>query len=657
MAKEELQKRGVEVVLIPEDTQLLPRVAATAAQKLISRDRVNVVVSLWDTAEAVAPIAEQRKTPHISIRWNHRVAQEFPHTFTFESTYVTWVRATLNFLRSKGVKRLAVMTDESAAGWVFGREYLLQVAAEYGINIVTDVQFLGAAGDINLSLTKLLAEPSDYMLMLHFGPSLVETMRRLAERKVSTPVTGYFDGMEPPVNIEGRPFVAQFDTQAWFLDRFSARFPGERPTRAAFGYDLVLILGELVTRLKRTPSADEIIGHLNALRGYAGATGVISANDSRTIETTCVLKGMHNGVAVRIGDADSKHVETTAATASESCAARFCVGMNLPLSGPVGEYGSAIRNGVAMAQDESPEHFKGIKFVYEDSQYKPAKSVSAFKKLAHVDRVSLVYTFGGSVSEVVAPIGQQLKIPTLISSIDPQAKVGRSFVLRFDNPKGDFGAGLLSQLRRISARRIGLVVTENHYLNALVDGLRSSLGATESLEIQRTFQADDLDFKSTIAALRRDPPDALGVFLLPGQVSAFFREMRIQQFKLPVFGSDVFDSLSEIRAAQGAMDGAFLAHHITSPSFRSTYVQRYGNDFQIAYASQGYDLANLVASLFANHQGRIPAAEEVLSRLRASGRRRGMSGDFEFTSSPDGDEFFRFPIVVKRIRGDEVVVD
>jgi ABC-type branched-subunit amino acid transport system substrate-binding protein len=122
MATEELQKRGIELVLISEDTQLLPRVAATAAQKLISRDHVNVVVSLWDTAEAVAPIAEQRKTPHISIRWNHRVAQEFPHTFTFESTYVTWVRATLDFLRSKGVKRLAVMTDESGAGWVFARE-------------------------------------------------------------------------------------------------------------------------------------------------------------------------------------------------------------------------------------------------------------------------------------------------------------------------------------------------------------------------------------------------------------------------------------------------------------------------------------------------------------------------------------------------------
>ena len=306
MAKEELAKKGTEVVLISEDTQLIPRMAATAAQKLINSDHVDVVVSLWDTAEAVAPIAEQRRTPHVSIRWNHRVAEEFPHTFTFESSYVTWVRATLDFLRSKGVRRLALMTDESGAGWVFGREYLLQVVADYGIELTTDQRFMGSTGDLNLTISKLLARPSDYILMLHFGAPLVETMRRLSERKIATPVIGYFDGMEPPINVEGRPFVAQFDTQPWFVERFAARFPRERPVRAAFGYDLISILGEIVEKIKRTPTKAEILSHLNGVRDYPGATGLISSNQSRAIETTCILKEFRNGVAVKIGEANSR---------------------------------------------------------------------------------------------------------------------------------------------------------------------------------------------------------------------------------------------------------------------------------------------------------------------------------------------------------------
>lgn len=162
---------------------------------------MDLIVSLWDTAEAVAPIAERRGTPHVSIRWNHRVAQEFPHTFTFESTYGSWVRATLDYLRSQGVRKLAVMTDISGAGWILSREYLQQVVTEYNMEVVRDVEFPGAVGDINVSITKLLSEPSDYILMLQFGPSLIETMRRLGERKVTTPVIGYFDGMEPSVNV------------------------------------------------------------------------------------------------------------------------------------------------------------------------------------------------------------------------------------------------------------------------------------------------------------------------------------------------------------------------------------------------------------------------------------------------------------------------
>lgn len=69
------------------------------------------------------------------------------------------------------------------------------------------------------------------------------------------------------------------------------------PIRAAFGYDLVSILGQLVERVKHRPTSEEILDHLNHLRNYPGATGIISANRSRNIETACVLKEIRNGVA------------------------------------------------------------------------------------------------------------------------------------------------------------------------------------------------------------------------------------------------------------------------------------------------------------------------------------------------------------------------
>jgi len=338
-----------------------------------------------------------------------------------------------------------------------------------------------------------------------------------------------------------------------------------------------------------------------------------------------------------------------------SCDRQFCVGMVLPLSGPVSEYGTAIRNGVSMAQDARPERFKTIRFLYEDSEYKPAKSVSSFKKLVELDRAQLVYTFGGSVSEVVAPIGQQLKVATLISSIDPLAKIGKSYVIRFDNPTSDFGTVLAKELSRASATRVGIVLTENHYLNTLVRGLKESLKSSQSLEVIATFKPDDLDFKSVVTKLRRDTPDALGIFLLPGQVAQFYTELEKQNVNVPSFGSDVFDSTSEIKAAHGAMNGAFLAHHVVTDSFRASYVEKFGNDFQMACAGQGYDLANLLGTLFEDLR-RPSTSEEILSRLRGSAVMQGVSGQFEFVRTNHGDEFFQFPVKLKRIQGDQLVV-
>jgi hypothetical protein len=80
--------------------------------------------------------------------------------------------------------------------------------------------------------------------------------------------------------------------------------------------------------------------------------------------------------------------------------------------------------------------------------------------------------------------------------------------------------------------------------------------------------------------LRRDSPDALGIFLLPGQVAQFYTELQKQNVNVPSFGSDVFDSVSEIKAAHGAMNGAVLAHHVVTDSFRTSYVEKFGNAFK-----------------------------------------------------------------------------
>jgi ABC-type branched-subunit amino acid transport system substrate-binding protein len=70
LALEDLKDSPIRMNVSYEDDKATPTFAASAAQSLIARRGVDVIVSLWDMAEIVAPIAERQKTPHISIRWN-----------------------------------------------------------------------------------------------------------------------------------------------------------------------------------------------------------------------------------------------------------------------------------------------------------------------------------------------------------------------------------------------------------------------------------------------------------------------------------------------------------------------------------------------------------------------------------------------------------
>jgi hypothetical protein len=75
----------------------------------------------------------------------------------------------------------------------------------------------------------------------------------------------------------------------------------------------------------------------------------------------------------------------------------------------------------------------------------------------------------------------------------------------------------------------------------------------------------------------------------------------------------------------------------------------------MACAGQGYNLANLLATLFEDLP-RPSTSEEILSRLRGSAVMQGVSGQFEFVRTNDGDEFFQFPVKLKRIQGNQLVV-
>ena len=331
---------------------------------------------------------------------------------------------------------------------------------------------------------------------------------------------------------------------------------------------------------------------------------------------------------------------------------KFRVGVVAPLSGALAEYGLAAQNGIELARLQHPELFNNIEFLYEDSQLVAKTAVSAFTKLRDSSRVSLVFNWGNPTSEAVAPLAEHSQLPLIGMTLDPAVAKERQYVIRSTNASADFSSILGRYLVKKGYRRVGVVLAENTYVQGLLDGLKSAVGNEVQVEVIDRYNIQDQDFRSSVAKIRSQKYDALGVFLISGQVSNFYRQLASQDALLPTFGTDFFESSTEIRLANGGMNGAVYPHLGVSIAFRDSYIAKYGNDYQLAYAGNSYDMAMVIGRLFNSNTKFTP--RQIIELLRSVKGAEGVGGEYGFTDAPGGDPHFQFPVQLKKIAGEQI---
>lgn len=333
----------------------------------------------------------------------------------------------------------------------------------------------------------------------------------------------------------------------------------------------------------------------------------------------------------------------------------FRIGVIAPLSGALAEYGLAARNGIELARTEHSELFSNIDFIYEDSQWDAKTAVSAFNQLRDSQRVSLIYNWGNPTTEAVAPIAERSHVPLLGMTLDPRVARSAKYVIRSTNSAADFAAAMAEYLRKSGYKTIGVVLAENTYVEGLLDGLTNALGDTVTVHVVDRYNIQDQDFRASVTKIAAGKFDAVGVFLISGQVSTFYRQLIAQKVALPTFGTDFFESTTEIRLAKGGMNGAVYPHLGITDDFRRAYVTKFANDYQIAYAGNAYDMAITIGKLF-HRDTSTPTAEEIMTRLQHVQGKTGVGGTFEYRDDPEAGPHFHFPVQLKKIVGEKIEI-
>ncbi|MCB0323918.1 MAG: ABC transporter substrate-binding protein [Bdellovibrionales bacterium] len=322
------------------------------------------------------------------------------------------------------------------------------------------------------------------------------------------------------------------------------------------------------------------------------------------------------------------------------------VGISAALSGPVAEFGSAAVHGFIMASEENPEAFRALEWIVSDDRYDPKAAVNNFHSF-RARGAALVFTAGVAPSEAVEPLARAFAVPLLMNCQD--ARVGREnpLAVRVVNVSAQYSLAMLKHLRQRGYKRFAILAASSTYTDALLDVFSKALEPGETIVTLLRYDTSTTDFRTAVTQLKAESVDALGVYLFPGQFGSFFRKAREQRLHLPVFGSDTFESMTEVTTAQGGLSGAVFASNKVDPEFRRRYVARFGTDAQITTAANSYDVAQLLAR--ASQACRSSDGVCILEQLRQTADYTGVTGTLHYRDHPQFGGFLEAEVVIKTV--------
>ncbi len=148
-----------------------------AVKKLIKRDQVPVIIGPTRSGESIAAaiVAEEAKVPLISCATSYKIitpVESRKWVFKVAGSDAHVVGKMYDYMKSKGVQKVAIMTDNSGYG-SSGREELLRLAPEYGFTIVADERFDPQDSDLTAQLTKIRGTQPQAIVNWSVGPTQI----------------------------------------------------------------------------------------------------------------------------------------------------------------------------------------------------------------------------------------------------------------------------------------------------------------------------------------------------------------------------------------------------------------------------------------------------------------------------------------------------
>jgi len=303
---------GRKLELFTEDNQTKPGESATAAKKLISRNKVVALIGEVASGRSLeaAPIAQAAKIPMIApAATNPKVTQTGNYIFRvcfidpFQGTVMA--KFAQNDLKAK---RVAILSSVSNAYSVGLAKFFKETFVANGGLVVSEKNFSEGDKDFRAQLTAVKAANVDAIFVPSYYTEAALIARQARDLGLTIPLFGG-DGWVADQLLEiggdalnGCYYSTHFSPENQdpvvqaFVKKFKARWgANENPDAfAALGYDAAFVLVDAIKRAGTT-DGPKLRDALAATKNFAGVTGVTNIDANRDASKPAAIIAIKGG--------------------------------------------------------------------------------------------------------------------------------------------------------------------------------------------------------------------------------------------------------------------------------------------------------------------------------------------------------------------------
>jgi branched-chain amino acid transport system substrate-binding protein len=309
---------GKKLDLITEDDLSKAGEAATAVNKLISRDGVVAILGEVVSSRSLeaAPICQQSQIPMISpSSTNPKVTETGDYIFRVCFIDPFQGRVMANFAsKTLKAKKVAIFTDVKSDYSIGLTKFFKEQFLANGGQIVAELDYSAGDKDFKAQLTEIKSAGPDAVFVPGYYTDVALICIQAKQLNLTVPLFGG-DGWESDElvklgqdAVEGDYFSTHYapeeDTpeSKRFVAAYEKRYDGKVPdAMAALGYDSVMILADAIKRAGST-EGPKVRAALAATKDFACATGVTTINAQRDATKPAVI--------LKVKDGKFKYIET-----------------------------------------------------------------------------------------------------------------------------------------------------------------------------------------------------------------------------------------------------------------------------------------------------------------------------------------------------------